>query len=317
MQPSKKSVLVIGDVMLDKWVYLKSIRTSPETNSPIVRVENEFIEMGGAGNALRHLVNISTGSHEFIGVIGHDAAGQKLLEISNSIDANMQLVIDRERKTTVKERYFLDNIPIYRHDRESLEDIDKSIEYELFLAIQKSMSSKDSVLLSDYAKGVLSQNLIYNVIQLAKSLSKPIISDPGLGRIQMHAGCDIIKPNAKEWNVYIEEMGSETVALSKLFSKGTKSVVVTQGSGGIRLIEKGIDIVSQADHLTDATDVTGAGDSVAAALSILVDSDGINPKILPILNSVGGQTVSKSRTELPSGIQMEISRSLSTTKHGN
>ena len=316
MQPSKKSVLVIGDVMLDKWVYLQSIRTSPETNSPIVRVENEFIEIGGAGNALRHLVNISTGSHEFIGVIGHDTAGQKLLEISNSMEANTHLVIDHKRGTTVKERYFLDNVPIYRHDRESIDDIDKHIEDELFLAIQMSMSSKDSVLLSDYAKGVLSQNLINNIIQLAKSLSKPIISDPGLGRIQIHAGCDIIKPNAKEWNVFVEEMGSEAIAISMLFSKGTKSVVVTQGAGGIRLIEKGIDIVSQAEDITNATDVTGAGDSVAAALSILVDSDGLDPKILPILNSVGGQTVSKSRTELPSGIEMEISRSVVTTKHG-
>jgi len=315
VQPSKKSVLVVGDAMLDKWVYLQSVRTSPESDAPIVRLEKEFVEMGGAGNALRHLVNLSSGSHEFIGVIGHDSPGQKLLEISKSIEADTQLVTDVKRKTTVKERYFLDNAPIYRHDIESIDDIDKHIENELFLTIQKSISTKDSVLLSDYAKGVLSLDLISKVILLAKSLKKPIISDPGLGRIQMHAGCDTIKPNTKEWNVFVEQMGSEAIALSMLFSKGTKSVVVTQGAGGIRLIEEGIDILSQAENLGDATDVTGAGDSVAAALSLLVGSDGFDPDLLPILNTVGGQTVSKSRTELPSRIEMESSLSVPTTKH--
>ncbi len=315
MKPSKKSVLVIGDVMLDKWVYLKSFRTSPETDAPIVQVEREFTEMGGAGNALRHLVNLSIGSHEFIGVMGQDEAGQELLEISKSIKADTRLIMDVSRKTTLKERYFLDNIPIFRHDRESISDINKHIENELFLAIQKSISTKDSVLLSDYAKGVLGLDLISKVIQLAKSLKKPIISDPGLGRIQMHAGCDTIKPNAHEWHVFVEEMGSEANALSMLFSCGTKSVVVTQGAGGIRLIEKGVDMLSQAENLDIPTDVTGAGDSVAAALSLLVDPDGFDPQLLPILNRVGAQTVSKSRTELPLGIEIETNLSNVTIKH--
>ena len=100
-----------------------------------------------------------------------------------------------------------------------------------------------------------------------------------------------------------------------LFSKGTKSVIVTQGAAGIRLIEKGIDILSQAENLNNATDVTGAGDSVAAALSLLVDSDGFDPELLPILNKVGGQTVSKSRTKLPAGIELESSRSVETIKY--
>ena len=117
MKPSKKSVLVVGDVMLDKWVYLRSVRTSPETDVPIVRLVEEFTEVGGAGNALRHLVNLSTGRHQFIGVIGHDSSGQNLLEASKSIKANAQFVVDDKRETTVKERYFLDSVPIFRHDR--------------------------------------------------------------------------------------------------------------------------------------------------------------------------------------------------------
>lgn len=312
MKPSKKSVLVVGDVMLDKWAYLKSVRKSPETDAPVVQLEKEFMEMGGAGNALRHLANLSTGDHEFIGVIGHDPDGQKLIEISKTIEAQTQLIMDDNRETTVKERYFLDGVPIYRHDRESTTDIDKGIESKIFLKIEKSIISKDAVLLSDYAKGVLSQDLISKVIILAKSLKIPIISDPGLGRIQLHAGCDTIKPNAKEWQVFVDVMGSEARALSMLFSKGTKSVVVTQGARGVRLIEKGIEFQSHVENSNDATDVTGAGDSVAAALSLLVNSSGFEPSLLPILNMVGGQTVSKSRTELPSEIDMESSWSAVT-----
>ena len=178
------------------------------------------------------------------------------------------------------------------------------------------MSTKDSILLSDYAKGILSQGLVSRVISLAKSLQKPIISDPGLGRIQIHAGCDIIKPNAKEWHVFVNQMGSEVSALSMLFSMGTKSVIITQGAGGIRLVEKEIDIVCRAENLKDSTDVTGAGDSVAAALSLLVDSSGFDPELLPILNRVGGQTVSKPRTELPLGIEMYSGLSAETIDPG-
>lgn len=305
MQLNKRSVLVVGDVMLDKWVYLQSVRSSPETNVPIVRVENEFIEMGGAGNAVRHLANLSDGSHGLIGVVGADSAGKKLIEVSKSAGASTQLLIDAKRLTTAKDRYFLDNIPIYRHDSEVLDDLDEQIENEILSSIRESISSKDSILLSDYAKGVLSQGLVSRVISLAKSLKIPIISDPGLGRIQIHAGCDIIKPNAKEWFVFVEQMGSETSALSMLFSKGTKSVIITQGSSGIRLVERDIDIFNPAENLMGSTDVTGAGDSVAAALSLLVDSKGFAPELLPILNRIGGQTVAKSRTELPSGIEMD------------
>jgi rfaE bifunctional protein kinase chain/domain len=304
VEPSKKSVLVIGDVMLDMWVYLQSVRTSPESNVPIVQLEEEFKEFGGAGNALRHLVNLSTGSHEFIGVIGNDFAGKNLQEISKSINARSQLFVDDSRETTVKERYFLDRIPLFRHDKESLVGLNNDMESKLFASIQERISSKDSVLLSDYAKGVLSQELIHKVILLANSLKIPIISDPGLGRIQMHAGCHTIKPNAQEWKIFVEQMGSESSALAILFSNGTKSVVVTQGAAGIRLIEKGTDLLSQAVDSGDSIDVTGAGDSVAAALSLLVSPEGFDPSLLPVLNKIGGQTVSRSRTELPSGIDL-------------
>ena len=161
------------------------------------------------------------------------------------------------------------------------------------------MPGKNAVLISDYAKGVLTKSLILDIISLARDLKIPTISDPGLGRIALHAGCDVIKPNSKEWNLYIQEAGSEQEGLLSLFSKGTKFVVITQGDKGIRIVGKSMDIFGTAENVGDVTDVTGAGDSVAAILSLLTDSGGLVPEHLPVLNRIGAKTVAEIRTELP------------------
>jgi len=296
---NKKSVLVIGDVMLDKWVYLEAIRTSPEANVPIVHVEKEFSELGGAGNAFRHLSNLSEGKHELVGVVGNDSIGRKLILHSEADSSAIHLIVDPVRKSTLKERYFLQGQPIFRHDIEDLYDLHSDLELKLFSQIKKSMPGKNAVLISDYAKGVLTKSLILDIILLARELKIPTISDPGLGRIALHAGCDVIKPNSKEWNLYIQEAGSEQEGLLSLFSKGTKFVVITQGDKGIRIVGKSMDIFGTAENVGDVTDVTGAGDSVAAILSLLTDSGGLVPEHLPVLNRIGAKTVAEIRTELP------------------
>lgn len=299
MRLTKKSVLVVGDVMVDKWMYLKALRTSPEANVPVVCVEKMFSELGGAGNALRHLSNLSEGEHELVGVIGDDSIGRELILLSQSERSAMHLIVDPSRKTTLKERYSLEGQPIFRLDIEDLHDLNVEIESKLFAQITRSMSGKNAVLISDYAKGVLTKSLISRIILLAKELKIPTISDPGLGRIELHAGCDVIKPNNKEWEIFIKEIGSEQEGFSYLFSKGTKFVVITQGEKGIRIVGETLDVFRSAESVSEFTDVTGAGDSVAAILSLLTDSNGLLPEHLQILNIIGAKTVSEMRTELP------------------
>lgn len=307
---NKKSVLVIGDVMLDKWVYLKALRTSPEANVPIVHAAREFSELGGAGNALRHLSNLSDGAHELVGVVGDDSIGRELTLLSQSESSAIHLIVDPKRKSTLKMRFFLEDLPIFRHDIETIDDLEENIEIELFSQVKKSMPGKNAVLISDYAKGVLTKNLISDIISLARELEIPTISDPGLGRIEFHAGCEVIKPNNREWNLYIKEMGSEQEAFLFLFSRGTKFVVITQGDKGIRIVGREMDVFGTAESVGNLADVTGAGDSVAAILSLLTGAHGLVPEHLPVLNKIGAKTVSAMRTELPKIAELQEIREL-------
>jgi rfaE bifunctional protein kinase chain/domain len=274
-------------------------RASPEANVPVVCVKNEFSELGGAGNALRHLSNLSKGSHELVTVVGGDSIGEKIDFLLQSGSFVAHLIVDPNRKSTLKERVHLEEQQIFRLDVEDSNELSTEVEFKLFAQIKKSLPGKNAILISDYAKGVLTKRLVSKVILLAKDLGIPIVSDPGLGRIALHAGCDIIKPNNKEWSLFVSEMGSEEKGVLFLFSKGTKFIVITHGDRGIRIIGKGMDVFGGAEKVGVLTDVTGAGDSVAAILSLLVDSTGLVSDYLPVLNRIGAKTVSELRTALP------------------
>lgn len=299
MEIDKRTVLVIGDVMVDKWVYLEKVKLSPEANVPVVRESAAYEQLGGAANAVRHLENLSGSAHEMLGLIGNDEAGRIISDLSLRVDSKVHLVIDPKRKSTQKIRYFLDGSHIFRKDVEDIFEVTIETEETLKKLIAESVNRNKIVLISDYAKGLVSKNIISFVIELCKRINIPVISDPGFGRLGFFAGCDVIKPNKVEWDFFVTQVGNEEHAIEQLISKGTRYIFVTQGVDGIRLIGRDLDVTKPIARIVNQIDVTGAGDSVAAAISLLYQNENDLDKFLDKLNQVGASTVSQVRTDLP------------------
>ena len=209
-------VLVIGDVMIDKWTHHRTCRISPEAPVPIVKLEQHHDELGGAGNALRHLSNLSTAPHELITVIGDDKAGLDLMTLARREKNRIHWVTDKSRKTTIKERFYLDDELKFRLDSEDLFEISKEIEAILISKVDELIDSFDVILLSDYAKGVLTTNVVTAIMDRAKKHEVPIVTDPGFGRVGIYAGCSVIKPNQREWEDYVGRKESEKRAIENL-----------------------------------------------------------------------------------------------------
>jgi rfaE bifunctional protein kinase chain/domain len=292
-------VLVVGDVMLDRWIYLKKTKISPEAPIPIVVQQESFAEIGGAGNALRHLNNLSRAKHFLIGIRGLDDNGVEMVSLKGSNFEHFNLIIDSERKTTVKERFYIDGVPIFRRDSEDVNQLSQETEAEVTREVSDRINDYDVLLLSDYAKGMLSKSLIMTLLHLAKSRNIPIVSDPGLGRVSLFAGCDVIKPNAKEWQEFVQNCRDEDEALAWLFGSGTQFVIVTNGKEGVTCFSKSQTLKATPSNEISAVDVTGAGDSVAAAISLIIGSGQRIVDNLDRLNEVGGMTVGQTRTILP------------------
>lgn len=285
--------------MLDKWAYHTKTRISPEAPVPVVKEENSLSELGGAGNALRHLNFLSSKSHELLTVVGDDQSAQALREMANISKFIIHWVQDNSRKTTIKERFFIDGNLIFRKDSEEVKDISFQVEWEMTEILKNIAKNFDVILLSDYAKGVLSVNFIKQIREIASDLGIPTVVDPGLGRVHLYEGCTVIKPNLVEWNDYVALTGGEVEGLKLLFDRGTQNILVTQSSKGIRLISPSLDTTLAPRGAIEVVDVTGAGDSLAAALSLLIGEGFPISSCLEILNEIGASTVQQLNTQLP------------------
>jgi D-beta-D-heptose 7-phosphate kinase/D-beta-D-heptose 1-phosphate adenosyltransferase len=291
--------LVIGDVMLDKWTHHSKIRMSPEAPVHVIKETRTESELGGAGNALRHLNHLSGQSHELLTVVGNDLSGIELQELCLHSRSKVHWIVDKSRQTTSKERFYIDGVLQFRKDTEDRENISHAIETELFEVLTKIVSDFDIILLSDYAKGVLTEKLVKQIKSMASSLEIPIVVDPGFGRLHVYYGCTVIKPNSIEWDQHVSAVGSEEEALRIIFNSGTQQVLVTQSSDGVRLITESQEESLKPKQKIEVVDVTGAGDSLAAGIALLI-GEGFSLKTsLETLNEIGANTVRQIKTQLP------------------
>ena len=291
-------VLVVGDIMLDTWKYLESYRVSPEADIPIVKTVSETHALGGAGNALRHLNSLSKSRHRLISAIGKDATGSQIKSLIKNDGFDIDL-LEVDRVTTAKIRVSVDGTPVFREDLEELTELDSASEELLLRKIHEVLPEYDVILLSDYAKGLLSKSLASSLLKISRENGKITVVDPGINRIGRYAGFDYIKPNENEWAIYVKTIGDENEAIEKLLAFGTKGILITLGSRGVRYIDNSLrSYVIPTLSKIEVLDVTGAGDSVAAALSLRVKKSELLMSDIDYLNQVGGKTVSKIRTEL-------------------
>jgi D-beta-D-heptose 7-phosphate kinase/D-beta-D-heptose 1-phosphate adenosyltransferase len=294
---NKKHILVVGDVMLDKYIYGDVHRISPEAPIPIVNAQKETLTVGGAANVSENLINLG-GSVTLFGIIGNDENGT-LLRGKLNPNITAELLVDEERPTTTKTRIINGSQQLLRIDNESTKE-----SITLLQQITKiDMSIFDGVILSDYAKGALSSATCQYIIAQAKKFKIPVLVDPKQNDITRYSGATCICPNFQEFkNIIVDKTDDLLLAGQNLLQKfDLQSIAVTMGEKGIALITRiGVQVFPAVAK--QVFDVSGAGDTVISILSLSQTANLTLDVAAPLANIGAGIVIGKAGTtpiELP------------------
>ncbi|MBT4700896.1 MAG: D-glycero-beta-D-manno-heptose-7-phosphate kinase [Rhodospirillaceae bacterium] len=298
---SQARVLCVGDLMLDRFVHGSVDRISPEAPIPILQINNEISMPGGAGNVVRNLAALGA-NVRFITALGNDSAGKELSVMLNSFDrVDPVLVVDTGRTTSIKTRYLAGNQQILRADQESTEALAPELEDTLLSEAVRALKDCDLVVLSDYGKGVLSNDLIQGVIEGAQEAGKPVIVDPKGHEYSRYHGADLITPNLTELEgaTRLPVTNDEEViaAAEKLIEDHDLSAVLaTRSKDGMTLVTKAGEVTHLAAEAREVFDVSGAGDTVVATLGAAMCIEKDLARAAKLANIAAGIVVGKVGT---------------------
>lgn len=297
---STAKVLCIGDVMLDRFVYGDVDRISPEAPIPVFSIKSEKLMLGGAGNVARNLSGLGATTH-FIAVVGNDSAGKDITKQIGKIPNTVaNLITDPERRTSIKTRFIAGGQQMMRADDETVAAIEGPTKERVLTLAKSALNDCAAMVLSDYAKGVLTPEIIQELIKLAKTANVPVVIDPQGLDYSRYKGADLITPNRKELSEATAlPVGNDDeiiAAARKLISeKNIKSVLATRSGDGMSLIDAK-SANTFAAEAREVFDVSGAGDTVAAAIAASLAA-GINlNEAVQIANTAAGIVVAKVGT---------------------
>lgn len=297
-----KKVMVIGDIMVDSYIWGKVDRISPEAPVPVVSVEKREQRLGGAANVALNLQSL--GAQTLLcSVVGADRRGQDLMKLMSLADLDREGIIESgERKTTVKSRVIGNNAQLLRVDEESTHELSKRVFQQLCSKIERIFrgSKVDAVIFQDYDKGVISPALIDFVNEIAGKLKIPVMVDPKKKNFLSYHNVTLVKPNLKEikeglnLNVVPTDLESVRDASRKLLVKLNASMILsTLSENGVYVLwnENG----TQKDKLVPAyrrnvADVSGAGDTVISVAALCL-SHGLPPEEMAWLSNLAGGLV--------------------------
>ena len=300
-----RTVLCVGDLMLDEFVYGEVSRISPEAPAPVIAVQRSEIHVGGAGNVARNIASIGARCI-FIGLVGADDAGAKLKsELAKESRIESVLVCDASRPTTRKVRFVSEHFSSHmlRADWETASPAASDIEQKLIEAILPQLARADIVLLSDYAKGALTVRVIRTVIDAARQLGKRVIVDPKSPNLAIYRGATLIKPNRKEFAEATRSRADseESIAAAAedlMQLADCESILVTQGEQGMTLVTRAGKAVHLPAHPVKLRDGSGAGDTVAAALALALAAGADLESAARVANAAAAVTVGKNGTAI-------------------
>ncbi|MFT4116949.1 D-glycero-beta-D-manno-heptose-7-phosphate kinase [Bradyrhizobium sp.] len=308
---ARRTVLCIGDVMLDEFVYGEVSRISPEAPTPVIAAQRSEIHIGGAGNVARNVASL--GAHcIFVGLVGDDDAGKRLASaLKEQARIESVLVCDPSRPTTRKVRFVSEHFSTHmlRADWEQAQAASEDIETGLIEAILPQIARADLVLLSDYAKGVLTARVIRHVIDTARKLGKPVIVDPKSLNWAIYRGATLLTPNRKEFAEAArsradtpQDIVDATEDVMRLAD--CEAILVTQGERGMTLVPRSGEAVHVPAFPVKVRDVSGAGDTVAAALAVSLAAGADWDTALRIANAAAAVAVGKQGTASVSAAEL-------------
>lgn len=294
-------VLCVGDVMLDRFVYGRVERISPEAPIPILAIERQSVLLGGAGNVVRNLAALGTETC-FITVVGDDVEGRELTRlVAQEKKLEPHLLIEPGRRTTLKQRYVAGAQQLLRADSETVTPIAAKPASELRRRAVEDLETSHALVLSDYGKGVLTAELIQALIQAARARGRPVVVDPKGNDFSRYAGATVLKPNRRELAEATRmAVASETevvAAARKLIADhNIGAVLVSLSQDGMVLVQADGQVEAMKAEAHEVFDVSGAGDTVVAALAAALAAGVPLPAAARIANVAAGIVVAKIGT---------------------
>jgi D-beta-D-heptose 7-phosphate kinase/D-beta-D-heptose 1-phosphate adenosyltransferase len=299
----RQTVLCVGDLMLDEFVYGEVSRISPEAPAPVIAVQRSETNIGGAGNVARNIASLGARCI-FVGMVGEDEAGARLrAALAQEKLIESVLVADPMRPTTRKVRFVSEHFSSHmlRADWELAQPASADIEQKLIDAILPRLPQADIVLLSDYAKGVLTARVIRNVIDAARKLGKRVIVDPKSLNLAIYRGATLLTPNRKEFAEATRsradtEQDIAAAAQDAMQLADCEAMLVTQSEQGMTLVPRKGDAIHVPAHPVKVRDVSGAGDTVAAVLAVTLAAGADWETALRMANAAAAVAVGKKGT---------------------
>lgn len=298
-----KRIGVIGDLMLDQFIWGEVKRISPEAPIPVVLINKETYVLGGAANTANNVI-ASGGNVFLVGIIGKDIAGQRLVQqlIVNNIGTK-GIIILPDKPTTQKTRIIAGTQQVVRMDREKTNYLSKQVEQKVIDLIASYIKEWDALTITDYDKGLITENLVLKVKELAKKYQKPIIGDiKPIIHVPYFKDITLLTPNQKEAS---EISGSKDVKImGKIIQKDLNcNVLITRGTEGMTLFENN-KIIHFSTKAKEVFDVVGAGDTVAALASLSLASGANLKEAAIIANHAAGIVVGKKGTATASSEEL-------------
>ncbi|MFC3123983.1 D-glycero-beta-D-manno-heptose-7-phosphate kinase [Pseudoroseomonas globiformis] len=299
-QLKRASVLVVGDAMLDRYVYGQVTRISPEAPVPVLAVDREVAMPGGAGNVVRNLTALGA-AVAFLSVVGDDQAGSDLTGlIGGQPRVEPWLLVQGGRATTTKTRYIASGQQIMRADHEIARPIHQRLADRLVRIAADTVAATSVMVLSDYRKGVLAHDVPERLIAAAKAAGRRVIVDPKGDDYSRYAGADVITPNRAELRLATGmpvDSEEEIVAAARALQTrhGFDAVLVTRSEDGMTLVEGGA-VYHMPAEAPEVQDVSGAGDTVVAVLAAGYAAGLPLPIAARLANIAGGLVVGKVGT---------------------
>jgi D-beta-D-heptose 7-phosphate kinase/D-beta-D-heptose 1-phosphate adenosyltransferase len=303
-----RKIVVLGDVMLDEFVWGDVTRISPEAPVPVVDVRRESIHLGGAANVLANLISLGARS-VVVGVIGEDEPGKKLRDNLNSLGPRLDgLITDKSRPSTLKTRIIAHNQLVVRTDRERRNPVNYEIEDQIISRVKSELTNADALVVSDYDKGTITARVLSELLPFAYE-RLPVLIDPKVRNFNFYKPATLVTPNHHEALRIANSEDDSSNGLqeaAKLIQNRLKcdAVLITCGDRGMMLLDRDNQPSYVETAAREVYDVTGAGDTVIATLAAGLAAGATMIESAMLANQAAGIVVGKVGTATASSDEL-------------
>ena len=297
----KATLLVVGDIMIDEFIWGTVSRISPEAPVPVVAVNHEDLLLGGAANVV-HNVHSLGGRVLLAGLVGDDRMGEKIKELlkDQGIDRS-GLVVEAGRPTTIKTRIIAHSQQVVRFDRESGEPISTQSQERLLDYVDAHWNKVDGVIIADYGKGLIIPDLMDFIMNKKRADGKLVTVDPKVNNFAFYTGATILTPNRSEAEAAAGKQMRDEASLMEVGNEllerfASQAILITRGEEGMALFERERAVIAVPTVAKEVYDVTGAGDTVISALTLSLAAGSTFPEAAVVANYAAGIVVGKVGT---------------------